>query len=88
MYIAYLRQSTNRQVNSSERQRVEIEKYAAEQGIVIDRYYEEAPISGSTPVSERPALTEALFALGKNDSLVVADLTRLSRKPLSLVGEM
>jgi DNA invertase Pin-like site-specific DNA recombinase len=79
MYIAYLRASTNRQVNSSERQRVEIEKYASQQGIVIERYYEEAPISGSTPVSERPALAEALFALGKDDALVVADLTRLSR---------
>jgi DNA invertase Pin-like site-specific DNA recombinase len=79
MYIAYLRRSTNRQVNSSERQRVEIEKYAKQNGIVIDRYYEEMPISGSTPVSQRPALTEALFELGKGDSLVVADLTRLSR---------
>ena len=46
---------------------------------MIDRYYEELPISGSTPVSERPELSRALFELGKDDSLVVADLTRLSR---------
>lgn len=79
MYIGYIRQSTNRQVNSAERQRVEIERYAKQHGITIERYYEESPISGSTPVSDRPALAEALCELNKGDSLVVADLTRLSR---------
>jgi prepilin-type processing-associated H-X9-DG protein len=79
MFAAYLRFSTNHQINSGERQRVEIQKWADDNGITIEQWYEEEPLSGSTPVSQRPALTEALCNLNKGDTIVVSDLTRLSR---------
>lgn len=79
MYASYIRRSLNRMVNSSERQRDEIERWAMENGVSIDREFEEMPISGSKSISERPSLAAALHELKEGDTLVVADITRLSR---------
>ena len=79
MYASYIRRSLNRMVNSAERQRDEISRWAKENGVEIDVEFQEEPISGSAPVSERPSLAAALCALKKGDTLVVADITRLSR---------
>jgi len=81
-HYAYLRTSTSQQAVSPIRQRELIEAWAAKNNIVIDCWYKEEPITGSAAISERPALTKLLVDIGKKDSLVVLDITRLARSQL------
>ena len=82
MHIGYCRCSTNQQENSVERQRDEINRWADENGVVISEWFIEEPISGATSVADRPELTAAIGQLKKNDTIVVSDLTRISRSQM------
>ena len=82
MHIGYCRCSTNQQENSVERQQDEMLRWAKENNVVIEKWFIEEPISGSTSVADRPALTSAISELKKNDTIVVSDLTRISRSQM------
>lgn len=75
MVIAYLRVSTARQ--HIENQKDEIIRYAGNRGLKIDRWISDT-ISGKTE-SKKRNLGKILFRLKKGDTLIVTELSRLSR---------
>lgn len=75
MVIAYLRISTGRQ--HLENQEGEIKRYAKAKDIIIDRWVTEI-ISGKTSRKNR-LLGNAVRKLKRGDTLVVTELSRLSR---------
>ena len=75
MTIAYLRVSTTRQ--NLENQHSEITRYAESKGITIDRWITDT-VSGKTDRKNRN-LGKTLKRLKKGDTLVVTEISRLSR---------
>ena len=80
--IAYIRRSTARQELSVERQRTQLELYAEREGISIDEYRVEEPLSGKTPLSDRPALQVSINSLRKGDTLLALSVSRVARDEL------
>ncbi len=82
MVVAYLRVSTGKQHLDNQKQ--EIRRYAAKKGITIDRWIEET-ISGTREQKLRK-LGGLLRRLKKNDTLIVSEISRLSRRLLEIMG--
>ena len=81
LYV-YVRVSTDYQAESGaglSAQRDACQKWAEEQGMVVDRVFSEEGISGSTSLEKRPALMEAINQLEERDVLLVAKRDRLGR---------
>ena len=80
----YMRVSTNLQ--TTENQRLELEKYCERQGWKVAKIYEDNGISGSK--SDRPALNEMLQDAnkGKFDVLCVWKIDRLARSTTDLLN--
>ena len=78
-HFAYIRRSRSSQQISPERQRADIGDWATKQNVKIDRWFIEEPITGSSTIAQRRELTQLLNELGKKDTLVCLDLTRLAR---------
>ena len=80
MYYGYTRVSTETQAEHGQGldvQKSAIEKYASDNGITLDGFYTDAGISGT--VADRPALTEMLAGLEKDDKIMVLNTSRLWR---------
>ena len=75
MVYGYLRVSTDTQ--TVENQRYEINKFANNKGLVIDKYIEET-ISGGKAVNKRK-LGKLLKILRKGDILIATEISRLGR---------
>lgn len=75
MIIAYLRVSTGKQ--NPDNQKEEIRKFALEKGFVIDRWIKET-VSGKIDKRERK-LGKALSKMKKGDTMIVTEVSRLSR---------
>ena len=75
MVYGYLRVSTDTQ--TVENQRYEINKFANNKGLVIDKYIEET-ISGGKAVNKRK-LGSLLRVLKKDDILIASEISRLGR---------
>ena len=75
MIIAYLRVSTGKQ--NPDNQREEIKKFALEKGFVIDRWIKET-VSGKIDKKDRK-LGSALSKMKKGDTMIVTEVSRLSR---------
>jgi DNA invertase Pin-like site-specific DNA recombinase len=75
MNFGYIRVSSDKQ--TVENQRFEICKFAREQNISIDNWIEET-ISGTKSYDKR-ALGKLLLAVGQNDLIICAELSRLGR---------
>lgn len=84
MVIAYLRISTNRQ--HLENQEGEIKHYANSKNIVIDQWVTEV-VSGKTNRKNR-LLGRTVHTLKKGDTLIVTELSRLSRSLLEIMEIM
>lgn len=82
--IAYLRVSTDRQ--TLENQRSEITRFTQRKGMIVDRWVEEI-ISGKVKDSDRK-LGGTLRRLKKGDTLIVSELSRLSRTLLDIMSIM
>jgi DNA invertase Pin-like site-specific DNA recombinase len=85
--VALLRVSTEQQRHSGlglEAQHASIFTYAKRHGHNIVGWYTDAGVSGTAPLTERPALIEAMAAIKTTgaEALVVHKLDRLSRSPL------
>lgn len=78
---AYLRVSTDRQ--TLENQRSEISRFVSHQGITIDRWVEEV-VSGKVRDSDRK-LGDMLRRLKRGDTLIISELSRLSRTLLDIM---
>ena len=75
MIIAYLRVSTGKQ--NPDNQKEEIKKFALEKGFEIDRWISET-VSGKKDKKERK-LGNALSKMKKGDTMIVTEVSRLSR---------
>ena len=82
--IAYMRVSTDKQ--TLENQRSEIRRFSKSNGIVVDRWVEET-VSGKVRESDR-RLGYLLKRMKKGDTLIVAELSRLSRTLLEIMSIM
>ena len=79
--VAYLRRSTRRQEQSLDRQRHEIERYAAAEEISVVRWYEDDGISGVEDL-ERPGFLKMVSdaeELGDFNQILVHELSRFGR---------
>ena len=79
--VAYLRVSTEKQF--LETQREEIIRFAERNGMSIDRWYTET-VSGSVSSKERK-LSGVLDKMRPGDSLIVTEISRLSRTLLEIM---
>ena len=79
--VAYLRVSTEKQF--LENQRVEILRFAERNGLNIDRWYTET-VSGSVSSRNRK-LAGVLDRMKPGDSLIVTEISRLSRTLLEIM---
>lgn len=79
--VAYLRVSTEKQF--LENQRAEILRFADRNGLIIDRWYTET-VSGSVSSKNRK-LSGVLDRMKPGDSLIVTEISRLSRTLLEIM---
>lgn len=82
MVIAYLRVSTEKQF--IENQREEILRFARKNDIMIDKWYKET-VSGAVSTKERK-LAKLLRQMKPGDSLIVTEISRLSRTLLDIMN--
>lgn len=81
MIYAYIRVSTEKQ--TIENQKQEIERFAEQKGIKIEKWIKET-VSG-TMNSQNRRLGALLKKLRKNDILVISEISRLSRKLMDIM---
>ena len=81
MVIAYLRVSTEKQF--LENQRDEILRFASKDNLTIDKWYKET-VSGTVSTKERK-LAKLLRRMKPGDSLIVTEISRLSRTLLDIM---
>ena len=79
--VAYLRVSTEKQF--LENQRAEILRFADRNGLIIDKWYTET-VSGSVSSKNRK-LSGVLDRMKPGDSLIVTEISRLSRTLLEIM---
>lgn len=82
MVIAYLRVSTEKQF--IENQKEEILRFAEKNGVTIDKWYKET-VSGTVSTKERK-LARLLKRMKPGDSLIVTEISRLSRTLLEIMN--
>lgn len=82
MVIAYLRVSTEKQF--LENQKDEILRYAARNNLTIDKWYKET-VSGAVKSKDRK-LSTLLKRMRPGDSLIVTEISRLSRTLLDIMN--
>lgn len=83
----YMRISTDKDTQTTDRQRLTLTNYAKENGFEFDKLWEEQ-ISGSINTRNRPVYSEMFRKLGKGDTLVVTDLDRLGRNADNIIMEL
>ena len=81
MVIAYLRVSTGKQ--HTENQQEEIRRFAEQKGLTVDRWVAEV-VSGKKKEKDRQ-LGKLLKTLREGDTLIVTELSRLSRTLLDIM---
>ena len=88
-YVRLSRDDDKRNYVSIENQKLIINQYAADHGMVIDRWYEDDGISGY--IFDRPGFQQMMADLDKDiDAVYVKDFSRLGRhnaKVLLLLDE-
>lgn len=82
MIYGYIRVSTDKQ--TTENQRFEIESFMEGKPYKVETWIEET-ISGTKKLSERK-LGKLLKRMGKNDSLIVSELSRLGRNLMQIMS--
>ena len=78
MIYGYVRISTNKESQKTDRQKLTLERYAADNNFKYDAIIEER-ISGTVKAENRPLYRDLKTRLREGDILVVSDLDRLGR---------
>ncbi len=84
-FYAYLRVSTEQQTESGaglDGQQAACQRYAGTQGQSLTNIFYDKGISGAKGLEHRPGLLDAIAALDKGDTLIVAKRDRIGRDPL------
>ena len=84
MIYAYIRVSTDKQ--TVENQRFELQKFATERGIVIDKWVSET-VSGTKAASDRK-LGPLLKKMKKGDTLILSEISRLGRNLMGIMSAL
>jgi len=82
MIYAYIRVSTDKQ--TVENQRFEVQKFAIERGLDIDKWVSET-ISGTKDIKER-RLGTLLKKMRKGDTLIISEISRLGRNLMQIMS--
>ena len=84
MIYAYVRVSTDKQTVKNQRR--EIERYCSERGLKVERWVSET-VSGTKPAGARQ-LGGLLRKMKRGDTLIVTEVSRLSRTLTDIMGIM
>ncbi len=82
MVYAYIRVSTDKQ--TVENQRFEVQKFATEKGLVIDKWVSET-VSGTKAAQDR-RLGPLLKKMKKGDTLIITEISRLGRNLMHIMS--
>lgn len=86
MIFGYMRISTQKEKQTTDRQKLTLEKYALENNFVIDEIVEER-ISGNVKADDRPAYNALKAKLRKGDIVIITDIDRLGRNADDVILE-
>ncbi|NFS30496.1 recombinase family protein [Clostridium botulinum] len=78
MIFGYMRISTQKEKQTTDRQRITLEQYAKDNGFTFDDIVEER-ISGTIQAENRPQFNILKDKLRENDILIITDIDRLGR---------
>lgn len=86
MIFGYMRISTQKEKQTTDRQRITLEQYATDNGFKFDEIVEER-ISGTISAEKRPQFNELKGKLRENDILIITDIDRLGRNADDVIME-
>lgn len=86
MIFGYMRISTQKEKQTTDRQRITLEQYAAENKFKFDDIVEER-ISGTIKADHRPEYNKLKGKLRKDDILIITDIDRLGRNADDVIME-
>ena len=84
--FGYMRISTQKEKQTTDRQRITLEQYAADNKFKFDGIVEER-ISGTIQAEHRPVYNELKGKLRKDDILIITDIDRLGRNADDVIME-
>ena len=87
MIYGYMRISTQKETQKTDRQRETLERYAKENGFSFDELLEEK-ISGTVKADNRKVYSELKKRMRAGDILVITDLDRLGRDADNTISEL
>lgn len=87
MIFGYMRISTTKESQKTDRQRLTLENYAKENKFKFDEIVEER-VSGTIKADDRAVYGELKSRMRKDDILVITDLDRLGRSADDTMGEL
>lgn len=86
MIFGYMRISTQKEKQTTDRQRITLEQYAEKNGFEFDEMVEER-ISGTIKAENRPAFNDLKNKMRKDDILIITDIDRLGRNADDVIME-
>lgn len=87
MIFGYMRISTKKESQTTDRQRITLEKYASDNNFKFDEIVEER-VSGTVKAENRDEYSRLKDKLRKDDILVITDLDRLGRNADDVIMEL
>jgi DNA invertase Pin-like site-specific DNA recombinase len=88
MIYGYMRISTQKEKQTTDRQRITLEQYAKESSFTFDKIVEER-ISGTVKAKNREVYNDLKTkTLRKDDILIITDLDRLGRNADDVISEL
>ncbi|MBZ0314757.1 recombinase family protein [Clostridium butyricum] len=86
MIFGYMRISTQKEKQTTDRQRITLEQYASDNGFKLDEIVEER-ISGTVKAENRQQYSQLKSKLRRDDILIVTDIDRLGRNADDVIIE-
>ena len=86
MIFGYMRISTQKEKQTTDRQRITLEQYALDNSFTFDEMLEER-ISGTIQADHRPVYNELKGKIRKDDILIITDIDRLGRNADDVIME-
>ena len=86
MIFGYMRISTQKEKQTTDRQRITLEQYASDNSFTFDEILEER-ISGTIQADHRPVYNDLRSRFRKDDILIVTDIDRLGRNADDVIME-
>ncbi|ERK32544.1 MULTISPECIES: recombinase family protein [Clostridium] len=87
MIFGYVRISTNKESQKTDRQLITLRNYSEDNNFIFDRIFEER-ISGTVKAENRPQYDELKKQLRKDDIIVITDIDRLGRSADDVMMEL